>query len=63
MIKIEQKYLNKITLNLSIASNVLMGSIILTGNYKFEPKVIALTTACIASNYAHIKVKKNTKKN
>lgn len=63
MIKIEQKNLKKITLNLSVISNVLMGSIILTGNYKFEPKVMALTTACIASNYVHIKVKKNTKKN
>lgn len=63
MIKIEQKYLNKITLNLSVISNILMGSIILTGNYKIEPKVIVLTTACVASNYAYIKVKKNTKKN
>lgn len=62
MIKIETKYLKKITLNLSVISNVLIGSVILTGNYKFEPKVIALTTACIASNYAHIKLKKNTKK-
>ena len=63
MSNIEQKYIKKITLNLSIISNVLMGSIILTGNYKFEPKVMVLTTACIASNYIHIKVKKNTKKN
>lgn len=63
MLKIEPKYLKKITLNISTISNVLMGSVILTGNYKFEPKVIALTTACIVSNYAYIKVKKNTKKN
>lgn len=60
---LEEKMLKKVTLNLSTISNVLLGSIILTGNYHFEPKTIALTTTCIASNYAYIKVRKNTKKN
>lgn len=60
---LEEKMLKKVTLNLSAISNVLLGSIILTGNYRFEPKIIALTTTCIASNYAYIKVRKNTKKN
>lgn len=60
---LEEKMLKKVTLNLSTISNVLLGSIILTGNYRFEPKIIALTTTCIASNYAYIKVRKNTKKN
>lgn len=54
---IEDKKIKKITFNLAIVTDVLLGSIILTGNYRFEPKVIALTTACTLSNYAYIKTR------
>lgn len=55
--------LKKLTLNLSTITNLLLSGIVLTGNYRFEPKVIALTSACVVSNYAYIKVRKNTRKN
>lgn len=57
----EEKVLKKITFNLTVITDVLLGGIILTGNYRFEPKVIALTAACTLSNYAYIKIK-TTKK-
>ncbi len=57
----EEKAIRKITFNLAAVTNILLGSVILTGNYRFEPKVIALTAACTLSNYAYIKTK-NTKK-
>lgn len=60
---IEDKKLKKITFNLAIATDVLLGSIILTGNYRFEPKVIALTAACTVSNYAYIKAKRQKSSN
>ena len=59
----EEKALRKVTLNLSAITNVLLCGVVLTGNYRFEPKTITLTAACVASNYAYIKVRKNTRKN
>ncbi|MDD5888510.1 MAG: hypothetical protein PUC82_03360 [bacterium] len=59
----EKQALKKISLNLTAISDILLGSIVLTGNYRFEPKIIALTATCLASNYTYIKVRKNTRKN
>lgn len=59
----QRKAINKITFNLSTISNILLGGVVLTGNYRFEPKTITLTSTCLLLNYTYIKLRKNARKN
>lgn len=49
--------IKKITFNMSVITNILLGGVVLTGNYKLDTKNVVLTAACLASNYVYVKTK------
>ena len=60
----QRKAINKITFNLSAISNILLGGVVLTGNYRFEPQIIKkYETVCNEVNNYNLESDEKLNKN
>lgn len=53
----KNKFIHKISFNITTISSVLLGGIVLSHNYQPSPEVVCLTGTCLVSSYVFVKSK------
>ncbi len=56
------KMIKKISFNMTVVSGVLLGSIVLSDNYRLTPDITLLTGICVASSVTFVKTRRCCKK-